>query len=202
MNHWFTSDLHLGHAKIIELSHRPFDTIDDMNNEIIRRWNSVVAPDDKVFVLGDVAMGTIAQTLPLVQHLQGHKLLIPGNHDRCWSGAFGKHAEELPSYPGYQRWLKAYQDVGFTVLHEQMLAWWGFELCHFPYIGDSHDEDRFTDYRPADNGRWLVHGHVHSKWQVNGRQINVGVDVWDFTPVPLEKILEIIEKSGESSTAL
>jgi len=170
-----------------------------MNNEIIRRWNAVVAPQDTVFVLGDVAMGTIAKTLPLVMRLSGRKLLVPGNHDRLWSGAFGKHADELPLYPGYQRWLVAYRDVGFSILGEDMVSKWGFQLCHFPYEGDSTDSDRFTAHRPADQGRWLVHGHVHEKWQVNGRQINVGVDVWDFTPVPLETILEIIDGGSPRS---
>ncbi|MGN6695931.1 MAG: hypothetical protein ACTHN0_17270, partial [Aquihabitans sp.] len=55
--------------------------------------------------------------------------------------------------------------------------------CHFPYQGDSHDEDRFVPYRPVDHGGWLLHGHVHERWKVDGRQLNVGTDVWDYAPV-------------------
>ena len=64
---------------------------------------------------------------------------------------------------------------------------------HFPYEGDSHDEDRFTRWRPVDDGAWLLHGHVHTSWQVNGRQINVGVDVWDYAPVSEAALAALIE---------
>lgn len=64
---------------------------------------------------------------------------------------------------------------------------------HYPYAGDSQDgPDRYTERRPADEGGWLLHGHVHHQWRVNGRQINVGVDVWDFAPVSAETLLGII----------
>jgi len=56
-------------------------------------------------------------------------------------------------------------------------------LCHFPYRGDSQEQDRFPDARPIDKGEWLLHGHVHDRWSQNGRMINVGVDANDFTPV-------------------
>ena len=56
-------------------------------------------------------------------------------------------------------------------------------LCHFPYRGDSQEQDRFPDDRPIDKGEWLLHGHVHDRWSQNGRMINVGVDANDFTPV-------------------
>jgi len=40
----------------------------------------------------------------------------------------------------------------------------------------------------------LLCGHVHDKWKVKGRQINVGVDVWNYAPVSHEKILKLIEE--------
>lgn len=47
---------------------------------------------------------------------------------------------------------------------------------------------------------WLLHGHVHDQWQVNGRQINVGVDVWDYRPVEVGRLAELIaaEEAGRS----
>ena len=36
--------------------------------------------------------------------------------------------------------------------------------CHFPYVGDSGDRDRYVEHRPPDRGEWLLHGHVHDKW--------------------------------------
>jgi calcineurin-like phosphoesterase family protein len=180
-NVWFTSDLHLGHARIIELCRRPFADLDEMNEAIIRRWNERVASGDRVFVLGDVALGQIAESLPLVGRLNGTKLLVPGNHDRCWSGNHRIRPIDRSRYEG----------VGFTILPElhRHGDWW---LCHFPTAGDSHDEDRYVNHRPTiPEGEWLVHGHVHEKWKVNGRQINVGVDVWDFRPVHEDEVRAI-----------
>jgi calcineurin-like phosphoesterase family protein len=128
-----------------------------------------------------VALGRIAETLPLVQRLNGAKFLVPGNHDRCWHG----HSRVRP------RDIEMYEEVGFSILP----SYWWFNLplpdgdfervrvCHLPYAGDSHDNDRYAEHRPVDTGHWLLHGHVHEKWVKRDRQINVGVDVWGYTPV-------------------
>ncbi|MGH9119072.1 MAG: hypothetical protein ACRD0A_14675 [Acidimicrobiales bacterium] len=65
MTRWFTADLHLGHANIIDYSRRPFDSVDEMNRALIDNWNEVV-DDDEVWMLGDFALGKIAESLPLV----------------------------------------------------------------------------------------------------------------------------------------
>src|SRR4051812_8195892 len=83
MTLYFTSDLHFGHQRIIELCNRPFGSVEEMNQTIIDRWNDTVKNDDTVFVLGDVAMGKISDSLPLVKKLKGNKHLVSGNHDRC-----------------------------------------------------------------------------------------------------------------------
>ena len=53
-------------------------------------------------------------------------------------------------------------------------------------------DDKFAKWRPTDDGRWLLCGHVHEKWKIQGRMINVGVDVWDYKPVPVTEIEKII----------
>lgn len=77
-----TSDTHSNHARIIELAGRPFASVQDMDAELIRRWNETVAPDDVVLHLGDLALGPIAESLPLTAQLHGRRFLVPGNHDR------------------------------------------------------------------------------------------------------------------------
>lgn len=177
MTTFFTSDLHFGHANIIGYCGRPATTVDDMNTMLIDNWNDTVDPSDTVFVLGDVALGRIADTLPLVSLLHGDKYLVPGNHDRCWNNTS-------------PRWAKAYTEAGFTIL-PNLYHLNKFLLCHFPYSGDSRHKERYLEHRPKDEGEWLLHGHVHDTWKVNGRQINVGVDVWDYKPVPLDLLLAI-----------
>lgn len=57
-----------------------------MNSALIRNWNDTVSEGDTVWIVGDFALGKIAETLPLAGDLRGHKILVGGNHDRCWHG--------------------------------------------------------------------------------------------------------------------
>lgn len=177
MTTWFTADLHVGHRNIIAYCRRPFDDVESMNRALISNWNDLVADDDTVWVVGDVALGTIDDTLPLVSELKGHKILVAGNHDRCW---FGHGARAAP-------WIDRYRAVGFDEIVQGYtrteVAGIEVVVCHFPYRGDSHDDDRFIEHRPPDDGGWLIHGHVHDRWRREGRMINVGVDVRDLRPV-------------------
>lgn len=183
---FFTADLHFGHENIISYCDRPFASVEEMNAGITARWNATVGDDDEVWVLGDVAMGRIDDSLRWIERLRGHKVLVTGNHDRCWAGR--KRGGDL--------WLDRYRSVGFAEIHQGVvstdLGGHPVLACHFPYEGDSHDEDRFLRWRPTDTGAWLLHGHVHTRWQTNGRQINVGVDVWDYTPVPENVLTELV----------
>ncbi len=189
---WFTADLHLGHENIIRYCHRPFADVAEMHDTLIQRWNERVDATDEVWVLGDVAMGPIERSLSLVSRLQGRKVLVTGNHDRCWPGQ-SRHPIE---------WEERYRDAGFAeIRHGTIEVAIGDESVlagHFPYEGDSHDEDRFTRDRPVDDGRWLLHGHVHTRWKVSDRQINVGVDVWDFAPVGEDQLATIIESAAQA----
>lgn len=186
MSTWFTSDLHFGHTNVIAYSSRPFADVEEMNEAIVTRWNERVAASDTVWVLGDVALGRIADTLPLVELLNGTKILVAGNHDRCWAG----HRK------GVATWTQRYLDAGFAEIRQGAIeldvAGRTVLACHFPYRGDSHDHDRYAEARPADRGSWLLHGHVHERWRVRGRMINVGVDAWNHAPVSQDQLAQLI----------
>jgi calcineurin-like phosphoesterase family protein len=209
---WFTADLHLGHERIIELCARPFGSLGEMHDALIDNWNSRVEDRDTVWVLGDVALGPIEESLALVSRLNGHKILVAGNHDRCFAGynTGSKLAE----------WVSRYQAAGFrSVVTGRAIARSGLPiwhplraqrngtlaasvvLSHFPRSGESRldREDRFAAYRPRPHrGRgakpWVLHGHVHNGWTLYEQQINVGVDVWDFAPVHAETLIDLIER--------
>lgn len=187
MTTWFTADLHFGHRNIIDYCDRPFDDVDQMNETIVDNWNETVAHDDTVWVLGDVAMGNFDDSIALVGRLAGHKILVAGNHDRCWFG-HGERSEE---------WAPRYMDAGFEQIVQGTthvdVGDHRVLVCHFPYEGDSQDEERYVEHRPVDEGEWLIHGHVHGEWATNGRMINVGVDVRDHRPISAEAIVAIIE---------
>lgn len=189
MTTFYTSDLHFGHGNIIDYSDRPFDSIEEMNEAMIERWNNTMTEADEVYVIGDVALGKRVETVPLAGRLNGKKKLVPGNHDTCWGGHRRVRQSDIDLYAEHFEILPSEVD---HVLPESGIP---VKLCHFPYEGDSHDEDRFTMHRPVDTGGWLLHGHVHEKWQVLKRQINVGVDVHDFYPVSSDWIVETIRAS-------
>lgn len=197
MDIWFTSDHHFGHANIISFCDRPYDNVDHMNEMLIQNWNSLVKPNDLVYHQGDLCMGKIEKTLPLIKRLNGIIVLIPGNHDKCWHGGRA----------GHEIWEAKYKEMGIEKivqtgagLPEPTLRIGGEEckLSHFPYTGDSHDKghtDRYNAWRPEDDGSWLIHGHIHnneSKSPKTGHMINVSVDVWDFLPANIDWIAELI----------
>jgi calcineurin-like phosphoesterase family protein len=61
---WWTSDTHFSHVNIIRYCDRPFATVDEMNAEMIARWNDTVAPADDVWHLGDLALGQDIRLAP------------------------------------------------------------------------------------------------------------------------------------------
>ena len=180
---FYTSDQHIGHKNIMKYEPGRLalgGTVDEMNEAMIDRWNSVVSPEDEVFVVGDWAMGKLDDSLALTQLFNGHKILICGNHDR-------------PFHDGAQE--ARYLDAGFDrVLHGAVEVHEADRLgvtlpltsmCHFPY--ESHD-DRYEEDHPEDHGELLLHGHVHSAWKFKENQINVGCDVWDYYPKTLPEL--------------
>lgn len=188
---WYTSDQHFFHTNILAHCRRPFTDVEEMNAQIVARWNEAVQPQDTVWVLGDVALGP--KDIGPVWELNGRKILVAGNHDACWS-AHKRHARHIGTY------LRVGFDEIVTegVVRGHALAGGAVvNLAHLPYRGDSRNEDRYPEHRPADDGRALLCGHVHDRWRVEGRQINVGVDVWDFRPVA-ELVIEDLVDGLES----
>jgi calcineurin-like phosphoesterase family protein len=159
MTTYFTADQHFGHQNIIRYCNRPFRSVGEMNAVLVANWNAVVGPHDTVHVLGDVAMGRREHSMPLIGQLGGHKILYPGNHDRCWYG----HGERA------LRPEQEYLDAGFDEIRQGPLAVTVGNrevlVCHLPYQGDSGETERYAKFRPVDEGMWLLHGHVHEKWR-------------------------------------
>lgn len=192
MARWYTSDQHFDHQNIIAFCNRPFKNVEEMNVELIARWNSVVSDDDEVYVLGDFAMGHRAVSVPYAQLLKGKKILVPGNHDNVWNGR---------SETQQKRWRSVYTQAGFSIVDGTVDIIVGKQWAlasHFPYNDIPRHEGKFDTglWHPTDDGStWLLHGHVHQAWKVDndGRQINVGVDVWDYYPVHEDTIAEIMQ---------
>jgi calcineurin-like phosphoesterase family protein len=188
---WWTSDQHFGHTNICAYSGRPYNSVKDMDADIIARFNSVVSSDDEVYILGDIAMGEIVSSLKLITKLNGIKVLVPGNHDRCFRGNKSENRNFKTD------WTNRYEDVGLSVVDGPIeIEMGGIEVIadHFPYRGDSREEERYLEFRPPDLGKWLLHGHVHEKWRQWDNMINVGVDAWGGYPIGDADLLNLISQ--------
>ena len=83
---WMTSDLHFNHNREFIWKARGFTSVQEMNEEIIKRHNALVRPDDDVYILGDSSLGggdeqILAANKALIEQLNGKLHIIRGNHD-------------------------------------------------------------------------------------------------------------------------
>lgn len=187
--HFASSDQHISHRNIARLAGRPFDnehSTSHMDETIISRWNERVNPTDNALVLGDVALGSLSESLDKWKRFNGTLFLVPGNHDRVSS---------LESQARQERFRPMYEEAGFIILPETIsinINGVNALASHYPYRGDSgtHREDRHVHLRPVDSGLPLIHGHTHQSTATgdNPRQYHVGVDAHDFYPVSIVEI--------------
>lgn len=166
----YTADLHLGHEKVAGL--RGYDTVREHDTALARVWCDTVPEDAELFILGDLSAGGAAAeayALSMVRDMPGRKHLILGNHDRGH-----------PAHKNGREKLAAYADLFATVgtIDCVSIAGQNVILSHFPYELDHTDKPRYMQWRPRDEGRFLIHGHVHDAWLLKERQINVGWDKW------------------------
>ena len=147
---FFTSDTHFGHKNILKFCRntRIGDTPDEMDENIIRRWNEQVKPNDYVFHLGDVAFCGIEKAKAILSRLNGNIVLIRGNHD----------SEGMVRL---DRWVDVH-DIHRLKIHDQSLM-----LCHYPIY----------EWDNIHRGAYHLHGHVHgNKMPIGGRIMDVGID--------------------------
>lgn len=168
MNRFVTSDLHLNHPKAV--SWRPeFSSVEEMNEVIIERYNAVVSPNDEVFLLGDIVMGSAAEAAGLVARLNGIKHLIRGNHD---TDAKIKSYIENNSFE--------------SILWASTVKWSksrNFYLSHYPVLVENHTE----------NPTWVLHGHTHAEGPFTAAPQNVHIGIETFPqPISLEEVSTLI----------
>jgi calcineurin-like phosphoesterase family protein len=156
----FTADTHFGHAGALALYRRPFASVAAMNAAMIARWNETVAPEDEVWHLGDFALRTkAADAAALLRCLNGRKHLITGNNDPL----------EIAVLP---EWSSVSPYAEITVDGRRLV------LCHYA----------FRTWNGMAKGALNLHGHSHGRLKPMARQVDVGVDAWDFRPVGLDQL--------------
>lgn len=166
-NYWVTSDTHFFHENIIQYCGRPFANAEIMNECLVENWNSVVKPGDKVYHLGDVAMGsgTYENLGRLLNSLNGSKRLIVGNHD------------DIP-FLTKGGWFK-------KVSMWKVFTEFNALLTHVPIHQDSLHE------RIVVAGGVNVHGHIHERPSPEGpyKCVCVEQNKVNYSPVNMEDVM-------------
>jgi calcineurin-like phosphoesterase family protein len=165
---YFIGDTHFGHKNIIEFEkyYRPFANIEEHNEELIKRWNSVVKPADKVYHLGDFCFGR--KNIPIAGRLNGHKYLVMGNHDHY-------KAEEYLAY------------------FEDLYGVWHYKKCvlsHVP-IHPTHIPDRWwINIHGHLHSREVTKLHYGKTDMPDERYFNVSAERINLTPISWDEIYE------------
>lgn len=94
---YYISDTHFGHKNIIGYDNRPFFTVKEMDEKIMNNWNGGVSDNDIVYILGDFSWYPEFQTSEILSKLNGHKVLILGNHDKM-SHKMAKNFDKICDY--------------------------------------------------------------------------------------------------------
>ena len=164
MTTWFTADTHFGQERTLELSKRPFSSVDEMDDEIIQRWNSVVKPDDVVYHLGDFGIPADDEGTPATLNLNGSTIyLVPGNYDSAAVLETLKEDSRVRIIPPRSILPLKEMRAQFCLVHEPSEA---VQLDAF-----------------------YLFGHIHKLQMVKRNGFNVGTDCHHFTPIDLDTVL-------------
>jgi len=169
---WLIGDPHFGHENVISYCERPFSSVTEMDEEIIKRWNNLVKKNDEVILLGDFSFYGREKSRNILSRLHGTKTLIKGNHDTKSD--------------------KYYRDIGFRNASKYpIVVRQGIILSHQPMFGlFSNDSILMNIY---------AHEHNNKEFEdFTNCSACVSVERTNYEPVLLDeiesKILEIRRK--------
>jgi len=167
-NKFFISDTHFGHANILTFKNsnsgspmRVFKDVEEMDEHMVTQWNSVVRPCDRVYHLGDVVMNR--KFLPIVERLNGKKVLIMGNHDIFGSKEYLKYFEDVRAYKIFPK--------------ERIIC------SHIPVYSEV-----FPRWELNVHG----HLHDNNVKEFSEKYLNVSVEQINYTPIAFDTILSLL----------
>ncbi len=168
-NIFFTSDHHFGHKGVIKHSKRPFQSVEEMNETMIQKWNEKVRKNDLVYHLGDIALMSPRKLEDILERLNGKIHLIKGNHDKLTQNCLERF-----------EWIRDYHELKLPnprSANNQLII-----LMHYPLM----------TWKGKYSGAYHFYGHSHGKLNSYNRKLalDVGVDCHDFYPLSYEEIQE------------
>lgn len=167
-----TSDSHFGHIGVTKFLRtdgsklRPWDDITNMDEALVHNWNAVVAPQDRVYHLGDVVINR--RHLATLHRLNGRKVLVKGNHDIFKLSDYTPHFDDIRAYIVKKTPQGGKCILSHIPIHEESLGRFGLN----------------------------IHGHLHAnvvmrkdRWgkeTMDLRYVNVSVEQTNFAPILFE----------------
>jgi len=177
-NVFLTSDTHFGHTGVCKFTNsdgskmRPWTDPDEMDEEMVRRWNETVKPKDKVYHLGDVVINR--KSLKIMSRLNGDKVLIRGNHDIFPDVEYREHFRELRAYHVMDGMI-----LSHIPLHPGSLGRFGVNIHGHLHAARVTMVDLFSD-------ETLIDTRYHC----------VCVEHTDYTPISFEDVKKRIRDEG------
>lgn len=168
---FFTSDNHFFHTRIKEFcpKTRLGDTVQEMNELMIKAYNDRVGYSDVAYFLGDFSFGQAKETKDILSRLNGEKHLILGNHDKVIRGDMS-----------IQRMFASVQEYKEVVVSKTR-----FCLFHYP----------IAEHNQCHRGSVNLHGHTHGNYQSEYKVLDVGIDnrpQADMAPWYVDEILQVM----------
>ena len=175
---WVSSDTHFCHDRGFIYEPRGFSSVAEMNEAIVERWNSVVQPEDIVYLLGDIMLNDNSKGMDYLTRLNGEIHILRGNHDTDSRVRLYPISPNVVESDKVAMFLK-YR--GYT-----------FYLSHYPTLTSNLDNDA-----PVKQHVLNLYGHTHQKsdfYQDIPFMYHVGLDSHDCYPVDLDTVIEDIHK--------
>jgi calcineurin-like phosphoesterase family protein len=154
---------------------RPFLTVDQMDDEIIKNWNNRVGENDIVYHLGDIAVyfakpqiKAYEKIFKILNSLNGHLIFIKGNHDP--HGLFKYLEKNNYEFGGKPKF--AFHDVGVLMKYDHRQ----YYLTHYPLM---------LGIAPQIIN---LHGHIHHYAVPAKENVNVGIDSPEFDYLLPQKV--------------
>lgn len=175
MENYFSSDLHLDHAKIIQYCNRPFSSIDEMNETFIANFNSKVKPNDNLYLVGDVIFAKPERSVSLIRRLNGNKFLVRGNHDKKIDKSV------MDEFVWVKDLAEIYIQDKDAPKNRQMIV-----LCHYS----------MRVWNKSHHGAWHLYGHSHGSMPDDpfSMSFDIGVDCHKFMPLSYPEVKGVMKK--------
>lgn len=168
----YIGDTHFGHSNVLWMDSRPYKTVEEMDEDIIRKWNSCVKEDDDVWFLGDLCCRSKKKPQYYLEQLNGKKHLLIGNHD----GVILKNLDANKYFESIDM-LRQITDGGKQII-----------MCHYP----------LAEWPMYFRGAIHIYGHIHNNSQNKANRfmlkepnaLNAGCMINGYKPCTLQELIQ------------